>query len=273
MLDYALLDFGHGRKLERFGAVVLDRPEVLAVGPPAMPAAEWKRLAAGYFHESKNAKGHWLPSPPEEWHCSLQVSGQSFTALCKTGPYKHVGLFPEQQDHWHFLRKQLKPGQRYLNLFAYTGAASMVAASCGADVYHVEASRSVINWAASNAAENGRDTIRWVCDDAFKFAEREAKRGRKYHGISMDPPVYGIGKGGARWRLEERLGELIATATALLEPGGFLVLNTYSPVFDLRAMCSLCENRGLIHTQSGWLSVVTSNGRKLELSKFVIAQL
>jgi len=273
MLDYSLLDFGRGRKLERFGEVVLDRPEVNAQGPASLPEKAWKAASHGRFEEDGSAGGKWILKPgfPETWIC--EHGGKSkWKAICKAGPFKHVGIFPEQERHWSFLQKALKPGAKYLNLFAYTGAASLTAAAAGADVYHVEASKSVVNRAAQNAEASGIDSVHWVCDDAVKFAEREVKRGRKYRGISMDPPVFGRAKGGAKWRLEDKLEGLINTATALLEPGGFLVLNTYSPAVTLDDMIKLCEKSGLNYNEGGTLGVNTDDGRVLALSNFLIAR-
>lgn len=274
MLDYALIDFGNGRKLERFGAVTVDRPEVLAQGPPSLSAMEWSALADGRFEEDKNAKGKWQVKAkfPETWPCTFGPKAD-WKVICKTGPYKHLGIFPEQQKHWAYLQKHLKRGDKYLNLFAYTGAASLAAAKTGASVYHVEASKSVVNWAAENARQSDVSDIHWVCDDALKFAERELKRGHRYKGISMDPPIYGRAKGGTRWRLEDKLEGLVETASNLLVPGGFLVLNTYSPVIDLNEMVKLCQKMGFAHNEAGWLSVNTADGRRLALSKYCFAQL
>jgi 23S rRNA (cytosine1962-C5)-methyltransferase len=274
MLDYDLIDFGHGRKLERFGSVVVDRPEVLATAVPRLSANQWESQRHGRFIEDKNAKGNWelKPAFPENWPCGYS-GDPSWIITCKRGPYKHIGVFPEQAAHWAFLQKQLSSGQKYLNLFAYTGAASLTAAGTGADVYHVEASKSVVNWAAQNARSSAMENIRWVCDDAIKFSEREIKRGHKYHGISMDPPVYGRAKKGIHWRLEDKLDDLVTAAADLLVPGGFVVLNTYSPVISLDDMVNICKKRGLVHNEGGWLSVSTKDGRTLLLSKYVVGRL
>lgn len=274
MLDYELLDFGNGRKLERFGKVVTDRPEVLADGATAHPPSYWVAQAHMRFVDGKGGRGKWHSTQPiaGSWTCHYRAQ-TPWQVLCKTGPYKHVGVFPEQERHWSFLRKHLRRGDRYLNLFAYTGAASLVAAQAGADAHHVEASRSVVHWAAQNAKASGVDSIRWVCDDALKFAEREARRGRTYRGISMDPPVFGRSGKGQTWKLEDQFDGLVARASGLLEKGGFLFVNTYSPVLALDEMVNSCEKNGLRHNDSGWLSVATRGGRTLRLSKYVVAQL
>jgi len=273
MLDYSLLDFGRGRKLERFGELVLDRPEVRAVQPASLPEKTWIAKSHGRFDEDRNARGNWQLGSgfPEKWTCTY-AGNHPWTVICKTGPFKHIGVFPEQEHHWAFLQKALKPGAKYLNLFAYTGAASLTAAAGGADVYHVEASKSVVNRAAQNAEASGIDSVHWVCDDAVKFAEREVKRGRKYDGVSMDPPIFGRAKGGAKWRLEDKLEGLIVTAARLIKPGGFLVLNTYSPAVTLDDMVKLCEKAGLKYNEGGTLGVTSVDGRRLDLSNYLIAR-
>lgn len=272
-LDYALLDFGRGRKLERFGPVITDRPEVAAAGAPSLSGKAWAAMRHGRFDAVRGAKGKWSwqSPPPDSWECAYRGDTQ-WKVRCHTGPYKHVGIFPEQQGHWHFLEKNLSPGDKYLNLFAYTGAASLAAAAKGADVYHVEASSSVVNRAAGNAKISGIDTIRWVRDDAVKFAERELRRGRKYDGISMDPPAFGRSEGGKIWRPEDKLAGLVRTAAELLNPEGFLVLNTYSPAVTLDDMVKLCEKSGLKCTDAGMLGVHTADGRHLNLSNYTVGR-
>ncbi len=274
MLDYSLLDFGNGRKLERFGQYIVDRPEVLARHNRRMSAEQWRAMAHGRFEEEeKNGRGRWewRGIKPTRWTCRYE-SKVKWQVQCKTGPYKHIGVFPEQLKHWAFLQKRLGKKDRYLNLFAYTGAASLCAAKAGADVFHIDASRSVVNWAAQNAQGNGVHNIHWVCEDALAFAGKELKRGHKYAGISMDPPVYGRSKNGGLWKLEEQLEPLLHTAYGLLEKGGFLVLNTYSPRLEVEDMVKSCEKSGLRCTESGWLDVSCTAGRRLALSKFIFAE-
>ncbi len=271
--QYALLDFGNGRKLERFGDIVVNRPEVLATGNRLSNLKDWNSDLVARFEEDRNQAGIWYNSEsmPALWRVEFMSGQVKWYAICKPGRFKHLGLFPEQARHWQFLVENIKAGQKVLNLFGYTGAASLTAALCGADVYHVDSSRSVINWAAENARLNNVSSIHWVCEDALKFAEKEVRRGRRYNFIIMDPPVYGRGKNGEHWKLEELLPTLIKTAISLLSQGGYIILNTYSPVVSLVNMTALFEKNGLTHNESGWLSVDTIVGRKLNLSKFVIA--
>ena len=272
-LEYELIDFGNGRKLERFGNVVVNRPEVLANTPTRLSKEAWQKLASGEYLLSGKSIGKWLNSRklPEFWMCDYVSSACKWRLELKPGKFKHVGVFPEQEKHWKYLEKHVKKGDRVLNLFGYTGAASLVSAKMGGDVFHVDSSKSVINWAAKNAELSEISTIHWVCEDALKFAERELKRKSKYDFIIMDPPVFGQGKKGVRWKLEDLLPQLIKTTTGLLNKGGVLILNTYSPVVSLENMEELMVINGLNCTKKGWLYVSTSDGRKLNLSKYTIA--
>ncbi len=270
---YKLLDYGNGRKLERFGNVTLNRPEILASGKCSLTHKAWNNDTVIRFEEKSGQAGDWYNSSqmPKNWNCSFSFEHVHWLAICKPGAYKHIGLFPEQARHWQFLIMNLNPGQKVLNLFGYTGASSLTAALCGADVYHVDSSRSIINWAAENAKLNNVDTIHWVCEDALKFAQKEVRRGRKYDLIIMDPPVYGRGKNGEHWRLEDLLPSLVETVKSLLFKGGYLILNTYSPSVSIESMIEILKKNNLTHNDSGWLSVMADDERKLNLSKFVIA--
>jgi len=272
-LEYELIDFGRGRKLERFGKITLNRPEVLAQKPTKLDEDEWVELADEIYLDAEKGVGTWVDPTklPSSWNCTYQTGNCQFTLELKPGKYKHVGVFPEQEQHWKYLEKNIKPGNKVLNLFGYTGASSLVAAKMGGDVFHVDSSKSVINWAAKNAELSSVSSIHWVCDDALKFSERELKRGQKYDLIIMDPPVFGQGKKGVRWKLEDLLPKLVKTTAQLLNKGGKLILNTYSPVVSLEEMELEMQKNGLECTKKGWLSVNTHDGRKLSLSKYTIS--
>lgn len=272
MLDYELIDFGNGQKLERFGKYTVIRPEVLATAKPQLTPQSWEELAHGKYVSGKKSVGKWLtPNElPDAWICHYASANAPWSVELKPGKFKHVGIFPEQEKHWKFIEKHVRPGMRFLNLFAYTGAASLMAAKIGADVYHVDSSKSILTQAAKNAQISGIETIRWVSDDALKFAERQNRRHLKFDFIIMDPPVFGQGKGGQRWKLEDLLPQLVSTTSNLLAPKGFLILNTYSPVVTLDDMEQLMRIHGLQFVEKGWLSVATANQRKLYLSKFTI---
>jgi len=269
--DYELIDFGNGRKLERFGNIILDRPEVQAEGMPSLPASRWKALAAAKFVEASKTQGQWIKNAdvPETWPFSFEYGNHSWTALLGLSPFKHIGVFPEQAEHWHYLMQKVKKGDRVLNLFGYTGAASLSAAAAGGDVYHVDSSKSIVKKAGENAGESEIDGIHWVVEDALAFAKKEVKRGNKYRFIIMDPPIYGRGKKGEHWKLEDLLPELVETTARLLSRKGILILNTYSPKVRLEDMEQTANESGLRVIKKGWLSVEAGT-RKLNLSRFVV---
>lgn len=236
--DYELLDFGSGRKLERFGNVILDRPEVNARAKESMPHSQWRDLAQARFHEKGGQKGSWKGKTGiKDWHIGWSHGDKNIRFELVLTRFKHVGIFPEQSANWHLLTDFLSGDQapmKVLNLFAYTGGASLVAKACGADVIHVDSVKQVLSWARRNMELSGLTDIRWVLEDAFKFAARELKRGNKYDAIIMDPPAYGLGAKGERWRLEDSIRDLIDTALKLLNSKRHLmILNTYSPKLNV----------------------------------------
>jgi len=200
---YALLDSGDGGKLERFGPVVLHRPSPQALWTPRDPAA-WS-AADARFDRDRRGRGTWTPGPPRPEGWILRCAGQTMT-IKPTG-FGHVGLFPEQIPFWRFLAAASADGQKVLNLFAYTGGSSLAAARAGAAVTHLDASRGIVDWARGNAGLSGLDDlpVRWIVDDALKFAQREGRRGRRYHGIILDPPSFGRGSKGQVFKLERDL--------------------------------------------------------------------
>ena len=186
--------------------------------------------------------------------------------------FKHIGLFPEQADNWEFIAEKLKEGDKFLNLFAYTGGASLAARFVGADVIHCDAIRQVVNWTRKNMEASGLSGIRWVVEDALKFARREAKRGKMYHGIVLDPPTWGLGPKGEKWKLEDQLLDLIEVVARLVAPGGFVVMNTYSgiPPSSLETMWALALPDANI--QSGELCLRTELGHDLSTGTLVRIQ-
>ena len=228
--------------MERFGEYILIRPEPQAIWRRQQSADDWSRQAHAHFTReqkdkfrfSDDVKGGWkkLKPMPESWQ--LTYTSDKFEVklrLALTG-FGHVGIFPEQGENWNFIHssvtKWAQPS-RVLNLFAYTGAASVVAAMAGAEVTHCDASRPGLNWANQNMQMNNLNGIRWVHEDALKFVRREAKRGNKYNGIIMDPPPYGRGPDGEKWTLQEKLDELIGHSKELLAPdNNFFILSMYA---------------------------------------------
>lgn len=232
--DYALLDSGGGRKLERYGPYRIVRPEGQALWQPAWEAAEWDKADAVFTGDTdEEGMGRWrFPGTPlgETWpmrHDGIAYLGR-FTS------FRHVGVFPEQASHWAHMAGLIEAARRpvkVLNLFGYTGLASLVAARAGAQVTHIDASKKAIAWARENqeVAGLGDRPIRWICEDAVKFAEREKRRGNSYDIILLDPPAYGRGPKGEVWQLFEHLPGLVETCRDILSPRPLaLVLTAYS---------------------------------------------
>ncbi|MEP7011463.1 MAG: class I SAM-dependent methyltransferase [Acidobacteriota bacterium] len=237
--DYALLDSGAGAKLERYGAVRVIRPEPQAMWRRSLPEREW--LAADAIFEAGSAEdsGNWRsPKPlPESWPISYPGRAGGVVLAARLTPFRHLGLFPEQASHWDWAAKRIAAARatgrapRVLNLFAYTGAASIAAALAGAEVTHVDASKKAIAWAKENQALSGLDerSIRWIAEDVVAFLRREVRRGRSYDGIFLDPPKFGRGDQGQVWKLFDDLPEVLALCRQLLAPEAlFLVLTTYA---------------------------------------------
>ncbi len=235
--DYELLDAGDGKKLERWGEVVTIRPEIQAQFKSGWSFANWQDMAHWEFEELSSTQGRWKnikPQAPEQW----TIAYQTLNFGLKLTKFKHVGLFPEQQANWRFIQEHVSEGQKFLNLFAYTGAASLVARANGADVTHVDSVRQMLSWANENRERSSLTDIRWVLEDALKFARRESKRGNRYDGIIMDPPAWGLGAKGEKWKLENHLSDVLETAHGLMNPGAFLILNTYSPQVGLEDLAT-----------------------------------
>jgi len=224
---YELLDSGEGERLERFGEVVLARKQATALWRRSLPESAWQE-AHGRHIGSGDSEGRWefaRPVPDEWW-----VSHGGLRMLMRPNPFGHLGLFPEQAANWQWLREQLRPGDRLLNLFAYTGGSSLAAAQAGARVTHVDAVRGVVNWAAENARAAGLESIRWIVDDALKFVEREGRRGHRYEAIVLDPPTFGRGPKGQVWKLERDVVRLLDGCRALLaEEPRLLLLSAHTP--------------------------------------------
>lgn len=232
--DYELIDSGDFEKLERFGRYTVRRPEPQAIWRPSLPGSEWQRADA-FFQRDKNSEEHgrWnlRPGVPERW--TVEYAHREMRLRFRLGltSFKHVGMFPEQAANWDFIYDNClgtKP-KRVLNLFAYTGGATLAARAAGAEVTHVDSVKQVVSWARENMKLSGLDGVRWIVEDALKFVRREARRGNRYDGIILDPPAYGRGANGEKWVLEENIGEMLECCAELLEPkDAFLVLNLYS---------------------------------------------
>jgi len=275
--DYALLDSGRRRKLERFGAITVDRPEPQAMWQPRLPSGKWSVAHAVFSGSEDEEKGRWRVDKPVPDSWPVRVAG--ITMLCRLSAFRHLGLFPEQLPHWEWMLEGLQrvsgTRPRVLNLFAYTGAASLIAAKAGAEVVHVDASKKAIAWAKENQAASGLADapIRWILDDARKFAAREVRRGRTYHVILVDPPKFGRGPGNEVWEIFEHLPDLMRDCAQLLDPAyARLCLTAYAIRASALAIDGLvrdilADRGGLI--DSGELAIVEqSGGRALGTSLF-----
>lgn len=228
--EYALLDSGSGYRLERFGNYIVSRPDPQAIWERHLSEREWQKADATFI--KKDGKEQWIlqNTIPERW--LIRYKDISFYA--KLTPFKHTGIFPEQSLNWDFITSVITKSNRVinvLNLFAYTGIASVVAAKAGAKVTHVDASRPSIAWAKENQAASGlsETSIRWILDDASKFVQREIKRGVRYDAIIMDPPVYGHGPDGEVWDFGKSFPELMSLCRQVLSDQPlFFVVNAYA---------------------------------------------
>ena len=234
--DYELLDSGCGRKLERYGGVVVVRPEPQCFWRPTLPEARWAAADAVFDPTDEEDDGNWRLSGPQPGPWPLAWGEARFNA--RLTAFRHLAVFPEQAANWAWLgervrasAKTLPESPRILNLFGYTGVASLVCAAAGAAVTHVDASKKAIGWARGNAELSGLADrpIRWLCEDARRYVQREAKRGSRYDGIILDPPKYGRGPTGEVWRLFEDLSALAQGCAELLsDQADFLLLNAYA---------------------------------------------
>ncbi|MBR0453533.1 MAG: class I SAM-dependent methyltransferase [Bacteroidales bacterium] len=279
--DYELIDSGDFEKMERFGAYVLRRPEPQAVWKKALPEKDWQAADAYFKRSSANAseeRGQWQKrsSMPDQWWISYRPQDMKLRFRLGMTSFKHVGIFPEQAYNWNFIYDNLKNYQgteapKVLNLFAYTGGASLAAKAAGADVTHLDAVKQVLNWAHENMEASNQNNIRWMLEDALQYVRREAKRGKRYQGIIMDPPAYGRGPKGEKWVLEEGIAPLMEACSQLLDPQhGFLILNLYSMGFSSWVADNLikCYFPNAQEVENGDLSFVDRAGRRLPLSVY-----
>lgn len=228
--DYEIIDCSGGEKLERWGDFILLRPDPQVLWNTPKKNPSWKKLN-GHYHRSSKGGGEWeFMKLPEQW----SINYRELTFNLKPFAFKHTGLFPEQAVNWDWFSDIIKKANRpvkVLNLFAYTGGATLAAAKAGASVTHVDASKGMVTWAKENAVSSGLGDapIRWLVDDCVKFVEREIRRGNKYDGIIMDPPSYGRGPKGEIWKLEEKIHPFIELTSQLLSDDAlFFLVNSYT---------------------------------------------
>lgn len=265
--DYELLDVNNGNRLERWGSVYLVRPDPQAIWNLPQDNNLWNTADAVY-HRSSAGGGHWevLKKVPDVW--SIDYNGLKFNL--KPMGFKHTGLFPEQSVNWSLMQDLIEKADRpikVLNLFAYTGGATIACLKAGASVTHVDASKGMVAWAKENAVISGLSDrpVRWLVDDCKKFVEREIRRGNKYDGIVMDPPSYGRGPNGEVWKLENNLEELLRLVSQILSDAPlFFLLNTYtagmsSTVLNYMVEEYIAKGRGIVMTDEIGLKVTKRN--------------
>ncbi|MBS1635589.1 MAG: class I SAM-dependent methyltransferase [Bacteroidetes bacterium] len=239
--DYELLDCGDFEKLERFGKYITIRPEPQAVWAKIYTDKDWEKQAHIRFIPKSSSSGEWkkLKPMPDQWDIQYPVKGGKDTdhIVFRLGltSFKHVGVFPEQACNWDVITTHMsklnKP--KFLNLFAYTGGASIAAKAAGADVTHVDSIRQVVTWANENMQKSNLDNIRWMVDDALKFVKKEIRRGNMYQGIILDPPAFGHGPNGEKWKLEDNIAEMMDSVLQIVHPEKhLLILNAYSLGFS-----------------------------------------
>jgi 23S rRNA (cytosine1962-C5)-methyltransferase len=283
--DYELIDAGDFEKIERFGKYILIRPEPQAIWKKALTDQEWKKMADAKFIREQtdkfrftdDVKGGWSKQPhmPESWEVRYQHNDLKLSLRLALTGFGHVGIFPEQGSNWNFIYDTIREWNvarpRVLNLFAYTGAASIVARAAGAEVVHCDASRPGLNWANQNMQLNNLADIRWVYEDAFKFVKREVKRGNRYNGIIMDPPPYGRGPEGEKWNLQEQLDPFIQQCSQLLEKDhSFFILSMYA--VGLSSTVGLNVVRTYLSVDNihvGEFYLKSANGKHLPMGTFL----
>jgi 23S rRNA (cytosine1962-C5)-methyltransferase len=274
--NYELLDCGDFEKLERFGEYVTIRPEPQAVWPKVWSDAEWKKLAHIKFIPKGSNSGEWqkMKKMPDQWVIPYKLPNEKEISF-RLGltSFKHVGIFPEQAANWDFIVKSIEsmsvPKPKVLNLFAYTGGASLAASAAGAEVTHVDSIKQVVSWANENMQISSLTDIRWMVEDALKFGEREVRRGNKYNGIILDPPAFGHGPKGEKWKLEDNLAEMMKNVLQILDPKEhFLILNAYSLGLSALVIENLLKEFAGKDLNIGELYLQAKSGVKLPLGVF-----
>jgi 23S rRNA (cytosine1962-C5)-methyltransferase len=281
--DYKLIDSGGYEKLEQFGKYILARPEPQAVWDKTLSNEEWNRISQATFKKDKLSQpnddhGKWIlkNGMPEQWFIQYNYKDLKIKMRLGLTAFKHVGIFPEQSENWNYIYDTIQSindeNVNILNLFAYTGGASLAAKAAKADVTHVDSVRQVISWSKENMEASRLDNIRWVVEDALKFVSREARRGNVYNGIVLDPPAYGRGPAGEKWILEDQINELLKRCNQILKSqNSFLVINLYSMGFSALILENLIASvfGNPEHTEYGELFVPDQAGRKLPLGIFL----
>ncbi|MCS7019332.1 MAG: class I SAM-dependent methyltransferase [Cytophagales bacterium] len=281
--DYELIDCGNFEKLERFGKYIVARPEPQAVWDKSLPEPEWQKLAGAWFRREANdtdrhsERGKWYTrtGQPEKWWMHYRRGHMNLQLKISLSSFKHVGIFPEQAVNWDYLVEKIAhmpiQSPRVLNLFAYTGIASLAARHAGAEVTHVDAVKQVISWARESMEASQLDGIRWIVEDAPKFVAREVRRGNRYQGLILDPPAYGRGPNGEKWILEDHINNLLKNCAQILDPSHyFCIINLYSMGFSPLIVENLVNSifTNVRHMEIGELYLPDRFGKRLPLGIF-----
>jgi 23S rRNA (cytosine1962-C5)-methyltransferase len=279
---YSLIDCGGFEKLERFGHIVTIRPEPQALWDKVLSEEEWLKRANVKYQGLTSQSGRWekISFAPEYWDAEYYLGGKDVIRMnMALTSFKHVGLFPEQAANWEYIYRKIKqmktPKPKFLNLFAYTGGASMAARRAGAEVTHVDSVKPIITWAKRNMENSGLDNIRWIVEDAVKFVKKEMRRERRYNGIILDPPAYGHGPNGESWKLEKNLNEMLKDVLEIMDrEEHFLILNTYSLGFSALIIENMMRQNLKSYgfkekeTEHGELFLGSETGMRLPLGVF-----
>ena len=277
--NYELIDSGGFEKLEQFGTFVVRRPEPQAVWQKTLSEEFWSSKANAYFKKEKGSteRGVWevKKGVPDKWFMPYKSDTLDLNFKISLSSFKHVGIFPEQASNWEFLAKNIPllktPKPKILNLFAYTGGASLACKQVGADVTHVDSVKPVLSWARENMEVSKLDNIRWMAEDALKFVKREARRGNFYQGILLDPPAYGRGPEGEKWVLEEQIDDMLRSVKEILDPKEHILLtNVYSLGFSTLVVENLIKGIFNVPEQaeSGEIYLNDEYDKKLPLGVF-----
>ncbi|MEO0896029.1 MAG: class I SAM-dependent methyltransferase [Bacteroidota bacterium] len=278
--EYQFLDSGDGEKLERFGKVITRRPEPQAVWSKSLPEEEWVRRTDAHFIQEGSHSGKWnrKGKVADQWYIHYKYKGMALQFRLGLTGFKHVGIFPEQAVNWNYIYDTIKgmkgPQPRVLNLFAYTGGASLAAKAAGAEVTHCDSIKNVLNWANANMQASKLSDIKWLLEDAFKFVKREARRGNKYQGIILDPPSYGHGPKGEKWKLDDMINELTENVARILDNERyFLVFNSYSLGYSPLVLYNLVHThfgeKATKFAETGELFLPEPSGRKMPMGIFL----
>lgn len=287
--NYELIDCGDFEKLERFGSYITIRPEPQAVWSKNLSEKEWEKQAHVKFISKSSSAGTWqkLKEMPDRWNVKYEIGNnekkilnsefriQNLNFRLALTSFKHVGIFPEQAVNWDYIYESVsacsEEAPKVLNLFAYTGGASLAAKAAGADVTHLDSIKQVVTWAKENMELSKLDNIRWLVEDAMTYVKREVKRGKKYRGIILDPPAYGHGPNGENWKLEDEINEMMKLIAQLLdEKNHFIILNTYSLGFSSLILENIFDEHfdKKIKRQCGEVYLHSTTGQKLPLGVF-----